>query len=286
MLVQEGLSGVIVLYNPDESVVSNLSSYINFLSHLYIIDNSEHPNTELTDKVRNLSNKISYHGTGENTGVAKGLNWACTLAYNDGYQWILTMDQDSFINNGFFNIAKPLLSNMKNIVVAASYNSVFFNPQKSEYTGFVEIGTVITSGNLLNLSGWQELGGFCEKLFIDEVDNEFCIRAKKKGYKIQATQDIYLNHNLGVKYIKANRLTGRDLSFTRHSPFRVYYMTRNNLFLWKQYLFTNPALVYNRMKNLIKLIYEITFYYPDKLSYYKNITKGTFHFFISRYDKM
>lgn len=286
MLIQEGLSGVVVLYNQDECVVSNLSSYLNFLSHLYIIDNSEHPDTKLINRLNNLSNKISYHSKGENMGIAKALNWACTLAFNDGYQWILTMDQDSLIKDGFFNIVRPLLSNVKNIIVAASYNAIFFKPHKSEYLGFTEIGTVITSGNLLNLNGWKKLGGFCEKLFIDEVDNEFCIRAIEGGYKIQATLDNYLDHNLGTTYSKVNIITGKRLNFIRHSPFRLYYMTRNNLFLWKRYLFTNPGLVYNRMKNLIKLIYEITFYYPDKLSYYKKIVKGTAHFLMSRYGKM
>jgi rhamnosyltransferase len=279
------VAGVVILYNPDDSVIKNVKSYIGFLERLYVLDNSDVYNQNVIDFCKS-NQHIVYINNGLNLGVAKALNLACKVSIEEGCQWLLTMDQDSFIKEGFFDIAKAAMLDANNIIITASYNSIFFMPQISKYAGFVEIGTVITSGNLLNLIGWKSLGGFCEKLFIDEVDNEFCIRATKKGYKIQATKDVYLDHNLGFKYTKANRLTGKSLNFTMHSPFRVYYMTRNNLFLWKQYLFINPALVYNRIRNFIKLIYEITFYYPDKLSYYKNVAKGVFHFFISKYDKM
>jgi rhamnosyltransferase len=285
-LIKHGLSGVVVLYNPDRNVINNIASYINYLSHLYVIDNSESSDHELIRLIGEINNNISYHCRGENSGIAKALNQGCSLAYNDGYKWILTMDQDSSIKSNFFNIIQPLLSSTKIIIIAASYDNIFYKPRKSEHPGFVEIGTVITSGNLLNLVAWKSLDGFCEKLFIDEVDNEFCIRAVKAGFKILSTDSVYLSHNLGTKYSKTNILTHRSLNFTKHSPTRLYYMTRNNLFLWKKYLLIDPCLIYNRMRNLFKLIYEITFYYPDKLSYYKNIVKGAFHFFISKYGKM
>ncbi|SDT22645.1 rhamnosyltransferase [Mucilaginibacter mallensis] len=286
MVVGESLSGVIILYNPDKDVIGNITSYLNTLSCLYVIDNSESIDKQIVDSINTLGNKIKYLSLGGNLGVATALNTGCNMAYEAGYKWILTMDQDSSIDNGFFDIAKPLLSDFQNAIIAASYNSFFYKPEPSIYPGFISTGTVITSANLLNLGAWKSLSGFCEKFFIDEVDNEFCIRAIKAGYKIQATKNIYLKHNLGIKYFKKNIITRQTRQLTTHSPARVYYMTRNNLFLWKKYIFTNPGLIFNRIKNLIRLVGEVTFYYPDRITYYKYIAKGTYDFLISKYGRI
>jgi len=48
ILLKENLAGVIVLYNPDGSVINNIVSYIDSLSHLYVIDNSENPDNSLS----------------------------------------------------------------------------------------------------------------------------------------------------------------------------------------------------------------------------------------------
>jgi rhamnosyltransferase len=278
------LTGVVILYNPDDTVIQNINSYIGYLQKLYVVDNSELYNQTVIEYLKSNTN-ITYINNNNNLGVAKALNIAADAAIADGFKWLLTMDQDSFILKGFFDIAAKPLANPTNIIVAASYNNSFFKKQESVYDGFVELGAIITSGNLLNLEGWRTIGKFCEKLFIDEVDNDFCARAIKNGYKIIATEDVYLAHNLGTVYNKTNIISGKKLSLTKHSPLRVYYMTRNNLYLWKHHMATNPALIYNRMKNMAKLTYEITFYYPSKLSYYKSIVKGAFHFLISKYGK-
>jgi rhamnosyltransferase len=279
------VAGAVILYNPDDVVIQNIESYIGNLQKLYVIDNSDLYNIKVIDFCNSNSN-IVYINNQSNLGVAKALNLAADLAIKNGHDWLLTMDQDSSLKPGFFKIAKSPLAKTENVIIAASYNNVAFRPQRSSFPGFTEVSTVITSGNLLNLAIWKKLGGFCDKLFIDEVDNEFCIRAVRGNYKIQLTNDIYLKHNLGVSYTKTNILTKSAMKFTMHSPLRLYYMTRNNLFLWKRYWFTDPGLVYNRIKNLVKLIFEITFYYPNKLKYYRNFFKGIYHFFISKYGKL
>ena len=38
------IAGVVVLYNPDDNVRTNIDSYINELDILYVVDNSPIPN--------------------------------------------------------------------------------------------------------------------------------------------------------------------------------------------------------------------------------------------------
>lgn len=45
------IAGVVILYNPDESVYKNISSYAPYIQKLYIIDNSEHTNENLLSNI-------------------------------------------------------------------------------------------------------------------------------------------------------------------------------------------------------------------------------------------
>ena len=41
------LAGVVVLYNPDQKVIQNITSYINEVDVLYLVDNSSKDNSLL-----------------------------------------------------------------------------------------------------------------------------------------------------------------------------------------------------------------------------------------------
>ncbi|MER3463640.1 MAG: hypothetical protein C4329_03655, partial [Chitinophagaceae bacterium] len=42
---------------------------------------------------------LTYLHDGENRGIAARLNQACKLAIQEGFAWLLTMDQDSFFSD-------------------------------------------------------------------------------------------------------------------------------------------------------------------------------------------
>lgn len=50
------LAGVVVLYHPDDSVYSNILSYVDELDVLYVVDNSDL--TRISDKEKQVINKI------------------------------------------------------------------------------------------------------------------------------------------------------------------------------------------------------------------------------------
>jgi len=284
-LDKKNLCGVVVVYNPDENITGNIMSYINELSHLFVVDNSEEPNADRINKICAISDKISYHPFGENKGIATALNEGCRRGVNDGYTWILTMDQDSFFESadffdGVFDADYPGVA-----IIAASYNAMHFKPAPSSFQGLLQIGFAITSGNLLNLTAWLKLGGFIDKLFIDEVDNEFCIRAGLNGYKILTTKKIFLRHHLGEDVTVSHFITGHQRKVSKHSPLRVYYVVRNNLYLWRKFAFTAPAFVVNRVRNILSQVFKIFLYFPDKRKYLKVMLKAVKHAFTGRYGK-
>ena len=86
------IAAVVVLYNPNQDNIDNINRYLNIIDKIYVVDNSEDNIIRISD-----SEKIKYIKYGENKGMAKALNEGSINAINDGYKWLLTMDQDSKI---------------------------------------------------------------------------------------------------------------------------------------------------------------------------------------------
>ncbi len=103
--------GVVVLYNPDESIIKNINSYINDIEKLYLVDNSENKNHDLINKIMSISDKCIYVDNNGNQGIAHALNVGARLAIENGADWLLTMDQDtSFSENDLIKIQEELLA--------------------------------------------------------------------------------------------------------------------------------------------------------------------------------
>ncbi|RFZ84807.1 glycosyltransferase [Mucilaginibacter terrenus] len=274
------IAGCTVIYNPEWEVIGNLKSYAATLSVLYVVDNSDIKNHNVLSAIKAIP-QVIYIDNGGNKGIANALNVACNLALKAGYHWILTMDQDtSFMNTAFFHTVENL--NDDTIAIcSASYTGSYDRWTKNFDKNFDEIHFVVTSGNLLNLNVWVALKGFEEKLFIDEVDHDFCAKARVAGFKILTSKQIYLQHNLGVPLTThgSNVVTG-------HSPLRYYYITRNTLYITFKYFFSDFALVSNRIKHLFKSVVRIILYYPDKKNYAKFIIKGVYDFLTGHYGKL
>ena len=84
-------AGVSVLYNPSMEDINNINSYIANLDKLYLVDNSNKDNSSMIPS----SSKIEYVPFMENMGIGYALNYAAKHAIELGYDWLLTMDQDS-----------------------------------------------------------------------------------------------------------------------------------------------------------------------------------------------
>ncbi len=95
-----------------------------------------------------------------------------------------------------------------------------------------QILTAMTSGSMIPLTVIRKLGFFDESLYMDAVDIEFCLRARREGMLILQSPAVLL-HSLGrTSYYQ---LFGFRFGVTHHAPNRRYYMTRNRLQLLMRY---------------------------------------------------
>ena len=260
----KGIAGTVVLYHPDDrEVLRNIGSYLPYVDLLIVVDNTEVPDPNLAEQIKRAGATIRYMANDQNMGIAAALNMAAQTAFNEGYAWLLTMDQDSYFDKAEMekyvsNFEELFFHQKKVAVVAPSHKkSLFVNGMAALYA---EVTTVITSGSLMQLSLWHDAGGFCEKLFIDEVDHEYCYRMKERGYTIVQFHNIFLNHRLGTT--KKGGYLGSVANKERviHSPRRVYFMVRNYLYVRRLYRKLFPAEFKRRDKEVLNRIKNNLFF--------------------------
>ena len=224
------IAGVIILYNPEQDVFNNIVSYLGALDCLFVVDNSEQPNEELIAKIKELP-RIEYISFGKNTGISYALN--TVLRLSDHYEFLLTMDQDSRFAVGVMNEYKRMIKVYHEKDKSVAMFSVNYEEEGNLETEVRVVERAITSGSIVNIQIAKALGGFDEKLFIDEVDAEFCYRARLNGYKIINFIKIHMQHHLGSS-MQVNKL-GFEFTVWNHSAIRKYYIIRNSIYLMKKY---------------------------------------------------
>jgi len=285
--INNAISGVVVLYYPNDSLLDNISSYLNDIEKLYIIDNTPEKLQEEFLLFFQESPKILYINNAENLGIAKALNQGANLAYQENFQWLLTMDQDSRVNvemlfhfQEFLNIS----GNLEIGILAPIYYDVY-TKKKNKNKKYEELITTMTSGNLLNLKVYKCCGEFNESLFMDYVDHEYCLRVNKNGFKIIQVNDAFLYHNLGnlnsVKLFFFN-----NIFYSNHNPIRRYYITRNRLWVSWKYFKEFPFFFRQALWNIFRDFILILAFEEQKLSKIKSILLGIRHFLINRLGKL
>lgn len=231
------IAAVVILYHPGPAAVENIRSYYHFVDKIYVFDN-----TEVRSNIQHLLNdlhKVEFFYDGQNLGIAARLNTACQLAQSANFDWLLTMDQDTYFEADDINQYMDCFFKYNNSENVAQFGVEFRHDFKPLRTGCnsIQIDKLITSGSLLNLSLFTNIGGFDENLFIDAVDYDYCFRARILGYKLIQFTQVFIQHNIGniVHRSSIKTLFLKKKRKVIHSPVRCYYMLRNMLYLKKKY---------------------------------------------------
>jgi len=265
------VAGVVVLYNPYLNIFDNIKTYINQVDKLFVIDNSDKINNFLVEKIQ-LKNKAEYINNPSNLGIAAALNVGARKAIGDGFEYLLTMDQDSKATTDMVKSLLKIMQSFDNIGIVTAEHINFPFQEQTEIKFTKEIIYTMTSGNLLNLSAYKKAGAFLEKLFIDHVDHEYCLRLKKNGFKIIKTNEAVVYHNVGDAIRK--KFFNFIFCPTNHPPLRLYYRTRNRFYIDRFYKRIFPEYVKEDRRNFIRELIEIIFYENNLLEKIKMMIVG------------
>lgn len=267
--MSKNIAAVVVLYNPANDIEDNISSYLDHIDKLYAVDNSEHKNDFLIEELKK-NKKIKYIDNRGNRGIAHALNVGAEEAIKDGYDLLLTMDQDSRASENMMVQMLECLkkSNISDVGIVSPFHASKFHTSSKE-SGCIEKKMVMTSGNLLSLEAYKKTGPFCEELFLDYVDNEYCLRLQRYGYKVIQASEAILYHNLGE--LSKHILFGKNIYCYNYPPIRYYYRTRNVIAVNKKLGYFDHLYV----KELFKDIIKIFLYEKNKMKKFQHIYLGT-----------
>ena len=222
---------VVVTYYPSrDAAAENILQYIEHTDHLIIWENTPEAEREAYRiSLPQYARKITFMGTGENVGIAFALNRAAEWAAENGYTHLMMMDQDSRWTN--FKLYRDRIAAWPD----DDRNVALFAPSIiNARTGLREsyVSGIMTSGSVAPLWVFDRIGrGFNEDYFIDCVDLEFyyCLLAHGLTYAI--VDDAVMVHSLGYR----KKVKFFNFHTENYSAFRLYYITRNGLWLWRDY---------------------------------------------------
>lgn len=279
------IAAVTVLYNPDKNFTDNVLTYAGHVSLQVIVDNREDPDPRIYESLQHNEN-IKFIINHQNNGIAKALNEGTRLAMQHGCDWVLTMDQDSCFEKSMIEKYLENFHRLQGKETIAVIGPVFENEINTGAPGKVkEVTSLITSGSLINTTVFNEIGGYNENLFIDEVDHEYCYRAKLKGYSVLQFQDIFLQHQLG-RSVHVTTITGKkNKNKTLHSPTRLYYIVRNSCYVIAMYKKSFPLEMKIKRKDVLVRIKNNFLYGDKKMAVIKYAILGYLDYKRNRFGK-
>lgn len=237
---------VIVTFNPD---VKHVYEFVKLLLQdvsleVFVIDNNSTNKSELFD-LQDICTLVCLES---NSGIAFAQNVGIKKCYEQNIDYIVFFDQDSFVSSDYVNNLKAEMIKLESYNNVATLGPVFkdsrydffydviklnkYGVRKkikgNDVRGFEEVSFIISSGSIISRTALDLVGDMDERLFIDYVDTEWCLRARSKNLKVFVTSNVVMTHAIGDKFLKFMKY-----NIPVHSSFRRYYRIRNAFYFFR-----------------------------------------------------
>jgi rhamnosyltransferase len=174
----------------------------------------------------------------ENVGLGRGLNAVMEAAAQEGFTHVMLLDQDSEPPAGVLEaLAERCLAREhkgEKIAVLAPRlvppQEGFYKPIRYEWRGdprsdgLAAVDFAPTSGSLVSVAAYAEIGPFRDDFFIAGIDVEWGFRAWDRGWGSYIATDLAVPHRWG-EAVSQDELGKPQI--LRHTPIRNYYYARN-----------------------------------------------------------
>lgn len=218
----------IILYKPDLLMVESLINVMKpYVQEFFLWDNT------FGECGLNSILGISIHRNGkgkQNLGLSGAYNKAIEYANLKGYEYLLTMDQDSTWD-GFDNYIRQV----KRYEINKPNRSIYFanlsEDNKNSYY-IMSMGGV-NSGTIIPISFLNIIGGYNEDFFVDAIDDWLAIEAHRHGLECLLVGNCRIILKPGNRHFV--KLLWKQCIAYDYPPYRLYGVFRNYMILWKYY---------------------------------------------------
>jgi rhamnosyltransferase len=287
-------AAVLVTYHPEIEVLFRvLEATIPQVDRVILVDNGSPADLENALGCLPFADRITFRSLGRNFGIAHAQNRGIEELLSAGYESILVLDQDSIPTAGMVGaLSNATREATRQGLKVAAAGPRYVDPRTGNESFFLSLGRwrfrklactdastgsflaadwLISSGTLLPAAALREIGLMREDLFIDDVDTEWCLRAKSKGWQSIGACEAVMEHTLGARTVRVR--LNREHDVPVHSPVRLYYMVRNGLALARM-----PHVPWNwwvpNMKRLIFMLVLFSFFIPPRLRNFRMMLRG------------
>ncbi len=226
-----------VLFKPDVELMANLLQSLSAEGcPLFVYVNG--PLVQAAEDALKAFPDLRLLRSPENIGQGAGLNAVVAAAAAAGYKHIALFDQDSTPDRAFATHLlgkyrallrdRPRLAALGPLLVppkATGYLPIKYwrrPPRAGEPPGAVEF--LPTSGTLLSIAAFEDVGPFRADYFIGGIDVEWGFRAWARGWSMAVDETITMDHRWGDERGRNDVLHPQ---FVRQSAPRAYYYLRN-----------------------------------------------------------
>jgi rhamnosyltransferase len=284
---------LVVTFEPDPQLLQQmLAAAIPQVDHLLLVDNASsrlHPDESFA-VIRDAAATVIRLPA--NVGLAAAQNRGMAWVLENDFEFALLLDQDSIVRPGMAAALKTgLLELERSVGPVAAVGPLYVDARTGQgrhfvrFSGYrvqraacengtewVEADFLIASGSLLKMHTYEHIGRFEEGLFIDNIDLEWCFRARAAGYRLFGVCSARMQHALGDEVVRI--WLGRWWYVYRHSPLRQYYMARNRVALYRRHYSPRGWVFQDRLRFVIKLFWFGLVFSP-RLKNLQMIWRGT-----------
>ena len=271
------ICAIITTFRPDENLTRCVESVRRQVRRIVLIDDgdSQANVAKLHDWYETIEEVTILHQP-KNLGIAAALNRGVEQARKQGYEWLLTLDDDSIPHGDMVGRLcwhlEQLQTQGRIGCLGMGWDREGVRVADARLPRWCEKRGIITSGSLFSLEAYDAVGGFREEFFIDCVDYDFCLRLRAQGYRIIQILECGFQHSLGVS--KQHRLLGFTIDTYSHDPQRLYYLCRNSTVLALEYLFADPLYTCAVAKGLAEKILAIALWETERRQRLKALLLG------------
>lgn len=282
---------IVVAYHPDLAVADALLARLQgCCDGIVVVDNGDE--AALKSRCDRMTpGTVRYLPNASNLGIAAALNRGVATAWEMGATHVLLSDHDSLPATDMLSILHRTLASLeaagKHVAAVGPMFSDRLRPSDSPFVRVVngrfsrieagnaetplQLDCLITSGSLISRAAWNAIGPMNEMLFIDYVDIEWGLRAQRLGWSCYGEPAAGMSHAIGSA---PRRVLGRRI--TVHTPARLYYQTRNAVFLMR-----HPDVPRDWKRALRAVLLRRSIAYPlvvsPRLEYLRMILRGLHH---------
>ena len=228
---------VVLNYNNYDDTVETIESierldYENY--KILLVDNGSEK--EVVERIRERFPELRIVETGKNLGYAGGNNFGIRVALSEGAEYVLVLNNDIVLESDALKKMVEIMEKEANCAACQPLVKFYKEREKIWSAGtkmFLGYPRLYLKGKkeaiedvfeapfglsgcaiLVRASAFRDIGLFDERLFLMHEETEWCVRAKKKGYKLLVVASAVVYHKVSA-----------TLGFL--SEKYLYYVSRN-----------------------------------------------------------